>query len=144
MKRIKIEYVLVIVLLLLVPAINLSGITLSRMRKRYVEMGIRRSFGASRVELLRQILGESLILTFIGGAVGLMLSYGAVFVLNDMLFANSTTSLMGGNTAVTAAMLIDPVIFFGAFVFCLILNVLSSGVPAWRASGLNIVTALNS
>lgn len=142
--RIKIEYVVVIVLLLLVPAINLSGITLSRMRKRYPELGVRRSFGASRMELLKQILGESMILTLIGGFVGLLLSYCAVFVLNDMLFANSSNSFLGGNNAVTAAMLLDPVVFVVAFAFCLILNLLSSGVPAWRASGLNIVTALNS
>ena len=142
--RIKTEYVVVIVLLLLVPAINLSGMTLSRMRKRFPELGVRRSFGASRGELLKQILAESMILTLIGGVVGLLLSYGAVFVLNDLLFSNSTNSSLGGNNVVSAAMLMDPMIFIGTFLFCLILNLLSSGVPAWRASRLNIVTALNS
>lgn len=142
--RIKIEYVVVIILLLLVPAINLSGMTLSRMRKRFPELGVRRSFGASRIELLQQILMESMILTLIGGAVGLLLSYGSVFILNDLLFATSTNSILGGQNAVSASMLLDPFIFIGAFLFCLVLNLLSSGVPAWNASRLNIVTALNS
>lgn len=142
--KIIIEYIVVIVLLLLVPAINLSGMTLSRMRKRFPELGVRRSFGASRGELLMQILTESFILTLIGGVVGLLLSYGSVFFLNDLLFANSSNSYLGGANAVSAAMLIDPMIFVGAFVFCLLLNLLSSGIPAWRASRLNIVLALNS
>jgi len=143
-KRIIIEYIVVIALLLLVPAINLSGMTLSRMRKRFPELGVRRSFGASRGALLNQILLESMILTLIGGFVGLILSYGSVFLLNDLLFSNSSNSYLEGTNTVSAAMLVDPMIFLGALAFCLILNVLSSGVPAWRASRLNIVTALNS
>lgn len=143
-KRIIIEYIVVIALLLLVPAINLSGMTLSRMRKRFPELGVRRSFGASRGALLNQILLESMILTLIGGLVGLILSYGSVFLLNDLLFANSSNSYLDGSNTVSAAMLVDPMIFIGALAFCLLLNVLSSGVPAWRASRLNIVTALNS
>lgn len=142
--KIIIEYIIVIALLLLVPAINLSGMTLSRMRKRFPELGVRRSFGASRGELLKQILLESMILTLIGGFVGLLLSYLSVFALNDLLFANSSNSYLEGTNTVSTAMLIDPMIFVGALAFCLILNILSSGVPAWRASRLNIVTALNS
>lgn len=143
-QKIIIEYIVVIALLLLVPAINLSGMTLSRMRKRFPELGVRRSFGASRGELLKQILLESMILTLIGGFVGLLLSYGSVFLLNDLLFSNSSNSYLEGTNSVSAAMLIDPIVFIGALAFCLILNILSSGVPAWRASRLNIVTALNS
>ena len=144
MKKIVIEYVVVIALLLLVPAINLSGMTLSRMRKRFPELGVRRAFGASRGALLKQILLESMLLTLIGGVAGLLLSYGSVFLLNDLLFANSDNSYLEGSNAVSAAMLIDPAIFAGTFGFCLILNLLSSGAPAWRASRLNIVIALNS
>lgn len=144
MTDVVVDYIIVISLLLLVPAINLSGMTLSRMRKRFPELGVRRSFGATRGELLGQILTESLMLTLIGGVVGILLSYSAVFLLNDLLFSTSESSYMGGANTVSAAMLIDPVIFAGAFVFCLILNLLSSGIPAWRASRLNIVTALNS
>jgi putative ABC transport system permease protein len=144
MNKIMMEYIAVIALLLLVPAINLSGMTLSRMRKRFPELGVRRSFGATRAELLKQILLESMVLTLIGGFVGLLLSYGAVFVWNDLLFANSSNSALGGTNSLSAAMLIDPVIFAGALAFCIVLNVLSSGVPAWRASRLNIVTALNA
>ncbi len=143
-KGIIIQFVVVIFLLLMVPAINLSGMALSRMRKRYPELGVRRSFGASRGELLNQILLESMVLTLIGGFLGLLLSYGSIYVLNDMLFANSTNSSLMGSNTVTVMALFSPVIFVGAFLFCLLLNLLSAGIPAWRASRLNIVNALNS
>lgn len=144
MKSIVTQLVVTIILLLLVPAINLSGMTLSRMRKRYPELGVRKSFGATQMELLGQILTESFILTLIGGAVGLLFSYGSLFILNDMLFANSSNSYLGGANTVSTAMLLDPMIFVGTFLFCLVLNLLSAGIPAWRASRMNIVTALNS
>ena len=46
-KAIILHYTLVIVILLLVPAINLSSMTLSRMRKRMAEIGVRKAFGAT-------------------------------------------------------------------------------------------------
>jgi putative ABC transport system permease protein len=138
MKRIVIQYIIVIALLLLVPAINLSGMTLSRMRKRFPEIGVRKAFGANAGELVRQILSENLVLTLIGGVIGLLLSYGATFVLNDLLFA------MGNETTVSAVLLLDPVLFASAFLFCFVLNLLSAGIPAWRAARMNIVAAINS
>lgn len=144
MQSIVTEYIVVICLLLLVPAINLSGITLSRMRKRFPELGVRRSFGATRNILIGQILAESLVLTLIGGALGLLLSYGSLYWLNEMLFSNSTNIHLGGTNFITASMLLDPMTFISAFFFCLVLNLLSVGIPAWRASHLNIVNALNS
>ncbi|KAA6335208.1 Macrolide export ATP-binding/permease protein [termite gut metagenome] len=145
MKRIVMQYIVVIALLLLVPAINLSGMTLSRMRKRFPEIGVRKAFGANQGELVGQILLENLILTLIGGVIGLALSYGATFVLNDLLFANAFSSTtVGGQNTVSAAMLLDPALFLSAFLFCFVLNLLSAGIPAWRAARMNIVPALNS
>lgn len=135
MKRIVAQLIIVILLMLLVPAINLSSMTLSRMRKRYSEIGVRKAFGATKSELLGQILMENLVLTIIGGVAGLLVTWGAAFVLKDFLFDNATLSL---------SMILDPVIFLLAFVFCLILNLLSAGIPAWRAARMNIVEALTS
>ena len=59
-----------LVILLLVPAINLSGMTLSRMRSRLPEIGIRKAFGATKGRLLVQILSENMFLTLLGGVVG--------------------------------------------------------------------------
>ena len=137
------RYVAVFLILLIVPAINLSGMTHSRMRRRMAEIGVRKAFGATGGELLRQVFVENLLLTVIAGLLGLGLSYAATFLLNGFLFGTSANAYMSGETTLTAGQLLSPWIFLAAFFFCLVMNVLSSGVPAWRASRMNIVEAIN-
>lgn len=69
-----------IVILLLVPAINLSSMTLSRMRKRMSEIGVRKAFGATANVLLRQVFYENLLLTLIAGAVGMLSVMHVLFI----------------------------------------------------------------
>ena len=75
------RYGIVIAILLLVPAVNLSGMTLSRMRRRMAEIGVRKAFGATGGELIRQVFFENFVLTLLAGVVGLALSYAATFLL---------------------------------------------------------------
>ena len=141
-KRLVVVYIIVIAILLLVPAINLSGITLSRMRRRMEEIGVRRSFGASRGELLRQVLAENFVITLIGGVQGLVLSYGAVLWLREWLLNTTMSGYLGVDTAVSAGMVLSPGVFIVALLFCLLMNLLSAGIPAWRVSRTDIVNAL--
>ena len=53
-----VRYGIILFILLLVPALNLSGITLSRMRRRMAELGVRRAFGATQGTILWQVLSE--------------------------------------------------------------------------------------
>ena len=137
------RYGIVIAILLLVPAVNLSGMTLSRMRRRMAEIGVRKAFGATGGELMRQVFFENFVLTLLAGVVGLALSYAATFLLNDFLFSNSMNAYLSGETALTPGMLLSPWAFIAAFAFCLLMNVLSAGIPAWRASRMNITDAIN-
>ena len=133
--RLVLIYIVVITILLLVPAINLSGITLSRMRRRMEEIGVRRAFGATRGELLRQVLAENLVVTLMGGVLGLILSYIAVLCMRD-------SGYYGVDTQVSAGMVIQPFVFVCALLFCLLMNLLSAGIPAIRVSRTNIVNAI--
>ena len=142
-KAIILRYMLVIAILLLVPAINLSSMTRSRMRRRMAEIGVRKAFGATGGELIRQIFFENLLLTLFAGVLGLALSYAATFLLNGFLFNNSTNAYLSGETALTPGMLLSPWAFLAAFGFCLLMNILSAGIPAWRASRMNITDAIN-
>ena len=79
MRKIKKQHFLIIILLLLVPALNLSGMNSTRMERRIGEMGVRKAFGASRSKLTNQILTENLLLTGLGGLAGLIFSYLIMF-----------------------------------------------------------------
>lgn len=140
------QYLLVIAILLLVPAINLSGTTLSQMRNRLSEIGVRKAFGATKGRLLVQILSENMFLTLLGGAVGLVFSYIAIYLMRTWLLSNSfgsVASVFGGTPKLSVGELFNPVIFLYAFLFCLLLNLLSAGIPAYRMSQKDVVEALN-
>ena len=135
----------VIFLLLLVPSINLTGMTASRMKKRMEELGIRKAFGAQNRTLLLQILYENLLLTLLGGLIGLLISYGLIFMLKGWLLGNYDWdgSSLTASIDLSPGMLINPAIFGYTLIFFLILNLMSALVPAWRALRRPIVDALN-
>ncbi len=143
MKQVYWQYAIGLLVLLLVPAVNLSGLSSSRMQKRLSELGTRRAFGATRPVLIRQILMENLVLTLIGSLVGLIFAYVAVLILKDWLFVTTHTFENAKDIFFTPAMLIRPSTFLIAFVFCLLLNLLSAGIPAWNVTRRHIVEALN-
>ena len=80
------HFLLVLLVLLLVPALNLSGMISSRMEGRLAEMGVRKSFGAGRKILLSQVMWENLLLTALGGALGLLLAWLALYVGREWIF----------------------------------------------------------
>lgn len=131
-------------ILLLLPAINLSGMTRSRLKRRVAEIGLRRSFGATKRRIIGQLLGENLAITVIGGVIGLILS--ALFVI---FFFNAFFDYYGWD--VTAAKVdVSPAlnmvftwrVFGFALLFCFVLNILSAGIPAWKASRENPAEAM--
>ena len=132
-----VRYGIILFILLLVPALNLSGITLSRMRRRMAELGVRRAFGATQGTILWQVLSENMVLTLLGGLLGLAMSYGAMLLLRDWLLATSL-----GKTGLSTGMF-NGAVFIAAFLFCLVLNLFSAGLPAWRMSRLNITDSIN-
>ena len=137
------KYALIIMVLLLIPAINMSGLTQSRMRKRMAEIGVRKAFGANNTELLWQVLCENFLQTLLGGLLGLILSYVSILLLSDWLLDTGTVSSGISRAFVNTEMMFNPAIFLLTFLACMLLNLLSAGIPAWRVSRMNIVDALN-
>ena len=133
-------------ILILLPAINLSSMTRGRLRHRVAEIGVRRAFGAKRNSIIRQILGENLIITFFGGMLGLLFSIIFVWLASNMIFSMSGAleqSLEVVNARPDLGMLFRWKNFFWALLFCFVLNVLSATVPAWRASKVEPAEALS-
>jgi len=135
------QRMVIFIILLIVPAINLSSMTQSRLRQRVSEIGVRRAFGSTRLELMGQIIAENLVVTLMAGVLGLLLSVAFAYLGNTLLFAQEFSQTLSP-PAVDASILLHASTFGWALLFCFILNLLSSGIPAWRASRVGIVNAL--
>ncbi len=129
----------VYIILLLIPAINLSSMTHSRLRRRVAEIGVRRAFGCTRKRVIIDIVSENFLITLVGGFIGMVLSVAYAFLFTNMF---QSVPMEGGNVAVTLPMVLHVSTFAWALLFCFMLNLLSSGIPAWRASRISPVEAL--
>lgn len=135
-----------ILVLLVVPSLNLNGLIASRMESRLPEMGVRKSFGASRSALLSQVMWENFFLTLVGGVLGLLVAWIMLYVGREWIFMLFDYCPMdipeGANLYVSSEMLFAPVVFLIAFLLCLVLNLLSALWPAWMSLRKPIVYSL--
>jgi putative ABC transport system permease protein len=117
---------------MLLPTLNLVNVNITRIMERSSEIGVRKAFGASSRTLVYQFIVENLILTFLGGLIGIVLSVVVMYFINDArLIANLNLSL-------------NFTVLFYAIITCIVFGLLSGVYPAWRMSKLNIVTALKA
>lgn len=135
-----------VLVLLLVPSLNLNGLIASRMESRLPEMGVRKSFGASRSALLSQVMWENFFLTLVGGLLGLLVAWIMLYVGRGWIFMLFDSWPMDipeeANLYVSGEMLFAPVVFLIAFLLCLVLNLLSALWPAWMSLRKPIVYSL--
>ncbi|MCC8153724.1 MAG: ABC transporter permease [Tannerellaceae bacterium] len=120
--------------LLILPALNLTGINQAFVQQRRSEVGLRKSFGATIQVLMWQILTENLLTTCIGGAIGLILSF--------LLLGWSKSFLLSDDPDLNVEMLFQPSLFILILVFILLLNVLTAFLPAYKISRQPIIDAL--
>ena len=134
-------YGLLACIFLIIPAVNISGLISSMLDKRYEEIGVRKVYGASSVSIINQFLSENLLLIFLGGVIGLFLSFLTIYLFRNWL--------LGVSVAYTATlnlswwMFFRPSVFIVAFSGCLLFNLLSTLVPVWYTSKKNITDTLN-
>ena len=130
--------------LLLVPALNLSGLVAARMRRRVAEMGVRKAFGAKRRTLLTQVITENLVLTLCGGFVGLVITWLLLYVFRSWLFfAVGNTAFTLPEPTVDGEMLFSPLIFVIGLAVCIVLNLMAALIPAWLSLRNPIVESMN-
>ncbi len=133
---------IIYLILLIVPAINLSSMTQSRLKQRTAEIGVRRSFGCTRGRIIADIITENLAMTLVAGIIGLLLSVIFGYLCNSLLFAQPY-SMTFNPPKVDSSILFHWSTFGWAMLFCFILNLLSSGLPAFNASRTSLVNALS-
>ncbi len=139
-------YVVIIMVLLIVPAINLSGLIGGRMDTRLSELGIRKTYGAPRSWLMRQVIIENLFLTLCGAVLGMIGAWILVAGCRRWIFSIFDMRPTGvpdwADVAVNSDMFFAPVLFVIMFLLCLTVNLLSAIVPAWLYMRKPIVSSL--
>jgi putative ABC transport system permease protein len=119
--------------LLVIVSANVANLLLARALDRRREMAVRAALGARPGRLLRQVLIESLLLSFIGGATGVLLAVWGVDVLQSSLPAN-TLPVLG--------IAIDRSVLLFSVGVTLLTGAVFGAVPAWQASRTNVGAVL--
>ena len=119
-------------ILMILPTLNLVNINITRIMERSSEIGVRKAFGASSSTLVYQFIVENIILTLLGGVIGVILSFIVLQIINSAhLIANLELN-------------INFMVLFIGLLVCLVFGLISGVYPAWRMSKLNVVTALKA
>jgi putative ABC transport system permease protein len=114
---------------LVVGGIVIMNIMLVSVTERTKEIGIRKSIGARRTDILKQFLAESTLLSLLGGAIGISIAY----LLAKLVAALTPVPTVLPLFAVTVALLVSATV-----------GLVSGVYPAWRAAKLDPIEALRA
>ncbi|WP_413305848.1 ABC transporter permease [Bacillus sp. 1P10SD] len=112
---------------LLVGGIGVMNMMLVSVTERTREIGIRKALGASRRKILLQFLIESIMLTLIGGSIGIVLGVGGAYIVSA--FAHWPP-------------LVSPEVVIGGVLFSMSLGIIFGLLPANKAAKLDPIEAL--
>ncbi len=118
---------------LFVGGIGTMNMMLTTVTERTKEIGLRKAIGARRRDILLQILVESILLTFVGGALGILLTVVGAYFANQALADSNTLSVLVSMR----------VVFFATGV-AIAVGIVFGLYPASRASKLQPVDALRA
>jgi predicted permease len=110
----------------LLAAIGIHGLLAFTVSARSREIGVRIALGAKARDILRMVIGKSLVMAIIGVAIGAALAYAAGRAMQALLFG------------------VDPAnaqVFVAAGVLALLMTIAGSLLPAWRAIRVDPMTA---
>jgi predicted permease len=123
-------------LVLLIACANVANLLLARATARQKEIGLRLALGASRLRLVRQLVTESLVLSLIGGALGVLLAQWSARVL--VRLASS------GPTPIPLELRPDIRLLGFTAILSVVTGVLFGLVPALRATRVSLNTTLKA
>jgi predicted permease len=119
---------------LLLTCANVATLALVRFVSRRREMAIRQSLGANRLQLVRQMLLEGVILSICAGALALLLTSWSAKTFAWFIPPNSNPIVLNGT--------MDLDVVIGIVVLAMLAGVLCGAFPAWRSSYVPAVEVL--
>lgn len=122
--------------ILLIACANIANLLLARAASRRREFAIRLSIGAARARVIRQLLTESVLLSLIGGAAGLLIAWWCIPVL--------TTLLSNGRSGFTLHAALNWRVLGIAFGLSTLTGMLFGLAPALKGTRVDIATALKA
>jgi len=124
-----------VALVLLSACANVANLLLTRAAGREKEVAIRTALGAGWKRLLRQLLTESLLLSLMGGAAGLMIAQASLYLMR---------LINPGNIPRLEEIAINGPVLLFTFAIATVAGLLFGLAPAWRAIKLDLNTSLKS
>ncbi|HWY58970.1 MAG TPA: ABC transporter permease [Terriglobales bacterium] len=122
-----------------IGGVGLMNIMLVSVTQRTREIGVEKALGARRRHILLQFLSEALAITFIGGAMGVMLAYAVSLSVGRLtLYSAMAKNAENGDIR----LIIAPGTLLVAILILAAVGVISGMVPAVRASRLDPIEAL--
>jgi ABC-type lipoprotein release transport system permease subunit len=118
-------------LAIVIGGVGMMNAQLMSVMERTREIGVFRAVGWSKMRVMWLILGESIAVSIIGGVIGVGLGWLLLYLLS-----RQTVLLGGGTSSINADLLIQ------AFSIVILLGLVGGLYPAWRASRMQPVEAL--
>jgi predicted permease len=125
----------VVGLVLLIACANVANLLLSRAGGRQREIGLRLALGASRGRLIRQLLTESILLSMLGGFLGILF---AIWIKDGLI----AVTLWGGRGMPALEPRLDWRVLGFTLALSLLTGIIFGLAPAWRTTKVDLTPSL--